>query len=103
MGVLKRYGELLPITPSTPQVNLEEGSTPLIPLPRIGDRLGVKLYGKFEGCNPSGSFKDRGMVLAVAPADVAAVTRALAEAGEQVFEIGEVRTRQPGEAAAVVA
>ena len=60
MGVLKRYGELLPITPSTPQVNLEEGSTPLIPLPRIGDRLGVKLYGKFEGCNPSGSFKDRG-------------------------------------------
>ncbi len=68
MGVLKRYGELLPITPSTPQVNLEEGSTPLIPLPRIGDRLGVKLYGKFEGCNPSGSFKDRGMVLAVAKA-----------------------------------
>jgi len=44
-----------------------------------------------------------GMVLAVAPADVAAVTRALTEAGEQVFEIGEVRTRQPGEAAAVVA
>lgn len=44
-----------------------------------------------------------GMVLAVAPADVAAVTRALAEAGEQVFEIGEVRTRQPGDAAAVVA
>ena len=68
MGVLKRYGELLPITPSTPQVNLEEGSTPLIPLPRIGDRLGVRLYGKFEGCNPSGSFKDRGMVLAVAKA-----------------------------------
>ena len=44
-----------------------------------------------------------GMVLAVAPADVAAVTRALTEAGEQVFEIGEVRPRQPGEAAAVVA
>ena len=68
MGVLKHYKELLPITSSTPNVNLEEGSTPLIYLPRVSERLGVKLYGKFEGCNPSGSFKDRGMVLAVAKA-----------------------------------
>ena len=68
MGVLRRYKELLPVTPSTPDVNLEEGSTPLIPLPRVGARLGIQLYGKFEGCNPSGSFKDRGMVLAVAKA-----------------------------------
>ena len=68
MGILKRYGTLLPITENTPAVNLEEGSTPLIELPRIGSRLGVRLYGKFEGCNPSGSFKDRGMVLAVAKA-----------------------------------
>ena len=68
MGVLKRYKELLPVTAATPDVNLEEGSTPLIPLPRIGARLGIQLYGKFEGCNPSGSFKDRGMVLAVAKA-----------------------------------
>ena len=68
MGVLKRYAKLLPVTAATPEVNLEEGSTPLIPLPRIGARLEVTLYGKFEGCNPSGSFKDRGMVLAVAKA-----------------------------------
>ena len=68
MGVLKRYKELLPVTEATPPVNLEEGSTPLIELPRVGKRLGITLYGKFEGCNPSGSFKDRGMVLAVAKA-----------------------------------
>ncbi len=68
MGVLKKYGDLLPLTDRTPNVNLEEGSTPLIYLPRISDKLGIKLYGKFEGCNPSGSFKDRGMVLAVAKA-----------------------------------
>ena len=68
MGVLKHYRELLPVTDATPNVNLEEGMTPLIPFPRINKRLGINLYGKFEGCNPSGSFKDRGMVLAVAKA-----------------------------------
>ncbi len=68
MGVLKRYGEYLPITDKTPKVNLEEGSTPLVRLERIGAELGVELWGKLEGCNPSGSFKDRGMVLAVAKA-----------------------------------
>ncbi|MDR2528409.1 MAG: threonine synthase [Synergistaceae bacterium] len=68
MGLLARYARLLPLTAATPAVNLEEGNTPLIPLPRVGERLGVELWGKFEGCNPSGSFKDRGMVLAVAKA-----------------------------------
>ena len=68
MGVLNHYKDLLPITENTPLVNLEEGMTPLIPLPRVSKRLGISLYGKFEGCNPSGSFKDRGMVLAVAKA-----------------------------------
>ena len=68
MGVLNHYKDLLHITENTPLVNLEEGMTPLIPLPRVSKRLGISLYGKFEGCNPSGSFKDRGMVLAVAKA-----------------------------------
>lgn len=68
MGVLKRYGAYLPVTDRTPAVNLEEGSTPLVRLHRIGAELGVELWGKLEGCNPSGSFKDRGMVLAVAKA-----------------------------------
>lgn len=68
MGVLKRYGAYLPISEKTPGVNLEEGSTPLVRLDRIGGELGVELWAKLEGCNPSGSFKDRGMVLAVAKA-----------------------------------
>lgn len=68
MGVLKRYGANLPVTNKTPAVNLEEGSTPLVRLERIGDDLEIELWGKLEGCNPSGSFKDRGMVLAVAKA-----------------------------------
>jgi threonine synthase len=65
---LKRYGANLPISARTPGVNLEEGSTPLVRLDRIGGDLGIELWGKLEGCNPSGSFKDRGMVLAVAKA-----------------------------------
>ena len=68
MGVLKRYGKNLPISEKTPSVNLEEGSTPLVRLGRLGDELGIELWAKLEGCNPSGSFKDRGMVLAVAKA-----------------------------------
>ena len=47
MGVLKHYRELLPLTDKTPNVNLEEGMTPLISLPRINKRLGINLYGKF--------------------------------------------------------
>ena len=53
MGVLKRYGTKLPITGKTPSVNLEEGSTPLVRLDRIGETLGVELWAKLEGCNPS--------------------------------------------------
>lgn len=68
MGLLERYSKLLPLTSQTPMVSLEEGNTPLIRLPRIEKQLGIELWGKFEGCNPSGSFKDRGMVLAVAKA-----------------------------------
>ncbi|MSQ15252.1 MAG: threonine synthase [Dehalococcoidia bacterium] len=68
-GVLKRYKDLLPITPSTPIFSLGEGETPLITAPRLAEKIGCKeLYFKFEGCNPTGSFKDRGMVVAVAKA-----------------------------------
>ena len=67
-GVLETYKDLLPLNGATPMVSLREGNTPLIPLDSIGGELGVKLYGKYEGANPTGSFKDRGMVLAVAKA-----------------------------------
>ncbi len=68
MGVIERYRERLPIGPQTPLLSLGEGSTPLIRARVLGERLGVELYFKFEGINPTGSFKDRGMVVAVAKA-----------------------------------
>jgi threonine synthase len=69
MGVLARYREFLPIGPGTPEVDLHEGSTPLVQSRHIARALGLKrLFFKYEGLNPTGSFKDRGMVVAVAKA-----------------------------------
>jgi threonine synthase len=69
VGVIARYREHLPIGPATPEIDLQEGSTPLVPSRNIGKALGLKnLYFKYEGLNPTGSFKDRGMVVAVAKA-----------------------------------
>ena len=77
MGVIARYREHLPIGPSTPEVDLNEGSTPLVPSRNIARALGLKrLFFKYEGLNPTGSFKDRGMVVAVAKA---------LESGSRVF------------------
>ena len=69
VGVLRRYRGHLPITSSTPLISLGEGETPLVRSRSVGPRLGcADLYFKLESCNPTGSFKDRGMVLAVAKA-----------------------------------
>jgi len=69
MGVIARYREYLPVGPSTPEVDLHEGSTPLVLSRNIGRALGLeRLFFKYEGLNPTGSFKDRGMVVAVAKA-----------------------------------
>jgi threonine synthase len=68
-GVIERYAEHLPLTASTPRITLGEGGTPLIESRSIGVDLGLRsLHFKFEGLNPTGSFKDRGMVVAVAKA-----------------------------------
>lgn len=67
-GLLKEFESLLPITEKTPALTLQEGNTPLVHFPHLSKQLGVELYGKIEGANPTGSFKDRGMVLAVAKA-----------------------------------
>ncbi|MEH7029011.1 threonine synthase [Bacillus wiedmannii] len=67
-GLLKQYASYLPVNENTPDVSLMEGNTPLIPLLNISKQLGIQLYGKYEGANPTGSFKDRGMVMAVAKA-----------------------------------
>src|SRR5260370_5807033 len=69
MGVMARSREQLPVGPSTPEVDLSEGWTPLVPSRNIGRAVGLKhLYFKYEGMNATGSFKDRGMVVAVAKA-----------------------------------
>ncbi|WP_217913121.1 threonine synthase [Miltoncostaea marina] len=67
-ALIDRYRDFLPMTPSTPVVSLGEGGTPLVPLPRLSERLGVRVLAKYEGMNPTGSFKDRGMTMAVSKA-----------------------------------
>jgi threonine synthase len=68
-GVLLRYKNLLPVTAATPIFSMGEGDTPLIRGKLLEKEIGCKeLYFKFEGCNPTGSFKDRGMVVAIAKA-----------------------------------
>src|SRR6266480_2116700 len=69
-GVIERYREYLPVSDSTPIVSLGEGNTPLIYSPRLSERIGraCQVYLKYEGLNPTGSFKDRGMTVAVSKA-----------------------------------
>lgn len=68
-GLIRRYAEYLPVSQVTPVVTLQEGNTPLLPLPWFEEQFpGLKLYAKYEGANPTGSFKDRGMTLAVSKA-----------------------------------
>lgn len=67
-GLICKYRRHLPVTDKTPIVTLLEGNTPLVPAPRLGEMLGVDLYLKFDGLNPTGSFKDRGMTMAISKA-----------------------------------
>jgi threonine synthase len=67
-ALIERYRDLLPVTEATPIISLGEGGTPLIPLEGLGARYGIRLFAKVEGMNPTGSFKDRGMTLAVSKA-----------------------------------
>jgi len=69
-GVIERYREFLPVTEKTPVVSLLEGNTPLIPAPRLAEATDTRLsiYVKCEGFNPTGSFKDRGMTMAISKA-----------------------------------
>ncbi|MGN6664885.1 MAG: threonine synthase [Solirubrobacterales bacterium] len=67
-GLIDRYRDRLSLEPGDPVVTLNEGSTPLIEAPRLSERIGARAYFKFEGLNPTGSFKDRGMTVAVSRA-----------------------------------
>src|SRR3989304_8720122 len=69
-GVIERSRRFLPVTDETPIVTLKEGNTPLLPAPRLAEVVGsgLQVYLKCEGFNPTGSFKDRGMTLAISKA-----------------------------------
>ena len=67
-GIIRRYFERLPVTADTPIVTLHEGDTPLIRSERLSHEIGAEVWLKFEGLNPTGSFKDRGMTLAISKA-----------------------------------
>lgn len=69
-GLINKYKKYLPVSDSTPIVSLNEGNTPLIKADNLAKKIGLEcnIYLKFEGCNPTGSFKDRGMTMAVTKA-----------------------------------
>ncbi len=69
-GLIEKYREFLPVTAKTPVVSLQEGDTPLLPSVSLGKMTGtdLRVYLKYEGANPTGSFKDRGMTLAISKA-----------------------------------
>jgi threonine synthase len=67
-GVIEEYRSFLPVTGDSPVVTLLEGGTPLVPAPRLSERVGARVWLKVEGANPTGSFKDRGMTMAISKA-----------------------------------
>ena len=67
-GVIEEYRELLSVDDDAPVATLLEGGTPLVPAPRLSARVGASVWLKIEGANPTGSFKDRGMTLAISKA-----------------------------------
>ncbi len=77
-GIIKAYKEYLPVTDKTPIVSLYEGNTPLIDAPNLSKKIApdkdLKIYLKYEGLNPTGSFKDRGMTMAISKAKEAGKT-----------------------------
>jgi threonine synthase len=67
-GLLSEYKQYLPVNENTPMLSLQEGNTPLLPLKHLSEKWDIDLHVKYDGANPTGSFKDRGMVMAVAKA-----------------------------------
>ena len=67
-GVIEEHRAFLPVSDETPVVTILEGGTPLVPAPRLSERVGASVWLKCEGTNPTGSFKDRGMTVAISKA-----------------------------------
>ena len=68
VGLIERYRDRLPFELTDPVVSLQEGSTPLVLAERVSERVGAEVWLKVEGANPTGSFKDRGMTMAISKA-----------------------------------
>jgi len=68
IALIDRFRAVLPVSEATPVISLGEGSTPLLRAPRLSERLGVEIWLKWEASNPTGSYKDRGMTVAVSKA-----------------------------------
>ena len=73
-GLIEEYRQYLSVSDATPVVTLLEGNTPLVPAPRLSEFVGAEVYLKVEGANPTGSFKDRGMTMAISKAKEAGAT-----------------------------
>src|SRR5438105_10485770 len=67
-GVIEEYRAFLPVDDDSPVVTLLEGGTQLLPAPRLSERMNARVLLKYEGLNPTGSFKDRGMTMAISKA-----------------------------------
>src|ERR671924_2065976 len=67
-GIIEEYRDRLPVSETTPVVTLREGGTPLVPAQVLSERTGCEVHLKVEGANPTGSFKDRGMTMAISRA-----------------------------------
>src|SRR5512141_2820177 len=67
-GIIDAYRDRLPVTDKTPVITLCEGNTPLVDAPRLSETVGARVMLKVEGANPTGSFKDRGMTMAISKA-----------------------------------
>jgi threonine synthase len=85
-GLIEEYRDRLPVTAATPVVTLGEGGTPLVPAQAVSELTGCEVYLKVEGMNPTGSFKDRGMTMAISKA---------AEAGAKAVICGRPATPAP--------
>src|SRR5690606_41475708 len=92
-GVIEAYRDRLPVTDTTPIITLYEGNTPLVPAPELADRTGCDVYLKVEGANPTGSFKDRGMTLAVSKAVEAGAKAIICASTGNTSEIGRAACR----------
>src|SRR5229473_5946516 len=102
--LVERYRDRLPLAPEAPVVSLGEGSTPLLPAPRLSEQLGAEIWLKWEGANPTGSFKDRGMTVAVTKAvEAGATTVVCASTGNTAASAAAYAARAGLEAVIVVA